>query len=572
MKENVPVWKDTRLEYSVDYDYSLFVRNRCIFFYGEAAHFRKTLNYAAKFCKPWNICVVYLYGQISGGMTALRKYVAKYPKNVIAYCFSEITKAHLDAIEKYRAWRNAGISRGDLLQSGDFTELYKEGREKILRAVNKGSLPSNDILYCKYLEDNDILQAYEDAMRKIREIQFRPAECAANCINADVLSPLEDGLMEAICMIYPYGVESDTEEESYVKMASINRHIRSALNGKTEMGIVFEDSERQISIFDRFTEGASRIVSLIRQYCAGRIERDGRFYIAEIWSIIEAPPYGAYDCNWYMYLFAYGLAPYYKDPYHSMILYTARPSSDVNAVFAIKGKIGCIFELSESQIMFTHALSELFGCRDSVYVTEVLQDARSWCESNVQTPLAWIDDRFLDLLDFDCDKWTKRETVNAHEWILLELTNLKRRIETVDTDFDHAAIECGADPNRVKLFRKWSYMKGGAVGWLHSKEMFQERFDSYMKKDCVCRECGRTIERYEDYITEEITTSGNPTRYHHKALTFTKRDVVGLNKKLLGRCQYEFFCIPCLCTVLDTDSETLFQKKEQFREQGCQLF
>lgn len=571
-KSNRPEWKDTRLEYCVDYHYSLFIRNRCVFFYAEGSRFKRAVNFAAKFCKPNNICVVYVYGQARGGMKVLREYVSKQPKNIIVLCFSDITVDDLDAIGKYREWKKSSIGSGKILPSGELADWYKEERDKVYDAVKAGILSRESGIYLRHLKDDEMFCAYSDARKRIAEIQRHPAECAANCIVASKLSPLEEGLTEAIRTVYPYGVESDTEDESYVKMASINRYIRSAREGNVEMDIVFEDSERQLSIFDRFTEGASRIVSLIREYCAGRIERDGRFYVAEIWQLIEAPPYGAYDCNWYMYLFARGMSEYFEEPYHFILRYIAVPSKDVNFVSILREKEGCVFVVTEQQKDFAEALTELFGGSKTIYITDALTDARTWCEDNVQTPLAWIDERFLDLLDFDCDKWTKRDSVTSYSWVTENLSELKRNINSIDADFDVYMIENGADAARIKLFRRYYYVEKGAVGWLHSKEDFEERVTAYMNIDHVCRECGRPIEKYEDYVVEELKHDGSPTRYKHDKLIFTKKDVVGLNKKLLGRYQYEFFCIPCLCAVLDTTSEELYRKKEQFREQGCQLF
>ena len=50
------------------------------------------------------------------------------------------------------------------------------------------------------------------------------------------------------------------------------------------------------------------------------------------------------------------------------------------------------------------------------------------------------------------------------------------------------------------------------------------------------------------------------------------KDDVGLCKKLLGKKIKQFFCREHLAEVLDTDVETLTEKIEQFKEEGCTLF
>jgi hypothetical protein len=47
---------------------------------------------------------------------------------------------------------------------------------------------------------------------------------------------------------------------------------------------------------------------------------------------------------------------------------------------------------------------------------------------------------------------------------------------------------------------------------------------------------------------------------------------VGLNKKLLGRNIIFFFCMDCLAEYLDTTTDILLEKAEDFKAQGCTLF
>ena len=50
------------------------------------------------------------------------------------------------------------------------------------------------------------------------------------------------------------------------------------------------------------------------------------------------------------------------------------------------------------------------------------------------------------------------------------------------------------------------------------------------------------------------------------------KDEIGLNKKMLGRNTKQFLCLECLSNCLNTDTEILIEKIEQFKEEGCTLF
>lgn len=50
------------------------------------------------------------------------------------------------------------------------------------------------------------------------------------------------------------------------------------------------------------------------------------------------------------------------------------------------------------------------------------------------------------------------------------------------------------------------------------------------------------------------------------------KDDTALCKKMLGKKIKQFFCREHLAEVLDTDVDTLTEKVEQFKEEGCTLF
>lgn len=60
--------------------------------------------------------------------------------------------------------------------------------------------------------------------------------------------------------------------------------------------------------------------------------------------------------------------------------------------------------------------------------------------------------------------------------------------------------------------------------------------------------------------------------YCEKCSAEIVKDVIALNKKLISKYAKEFFCLHCLALYLDTNEESLLEKIEQFKEEGCTLF
>ena len=50
------------------------------------------------------------------------------------------------------------------------------------------------------------------------------------------------------------------------------------------------------------------------------------------------------------------------------------------------------------------------------------------------------------------------------------------------------------------------------------------------------------------------------------------KDDIGANKKLISKNVKKFLCVECLADYLGIDPETLRDKINQFKEEGCVLF
>lgn len=50
------------------------------------------------------------------------------------------------------------------------------------------------------------------------------------------------------------------------------------------------------------------------------------------------------------------------------------------------------------------------------------------------------------------------------------------------------------------------------------------------------------------------------------------KNIIGINKKLLGEKVENFYCMDCLAEYLGVSKQDIIDKIEDFKEQGCKLF
>ncbi|MCI8555503.1 MAG: hypothetical protein HFI85_02905 [Clostridia bacterium] len=50
------------------------------------------------------------------------------------------------------------------------------------------------------------------------------------------------------------------------------------------------------------------------------------------------------------------------------------------------------------------------------------------------------------------------------------------------------------------------------------------------------------------------------------------KNTIGINKKLLGKDIKNYYCMDCLAEYLGVTVQELYDKIEEFKEQGCKLF
>lgn len=50
------------------------------------------------------------------------------------------------------------------------------------------------------------------------------------------------------------------------------------------------------------------------------------------------------------------------------------------------------------------------------------------------------------------------------------------------------------------------------------------------------------------------------------------KDTIGINKKLIDENIESFYCMDCLAEYLEVSVDDLYDKIEEFKEEGCTLF
>lgn len=579
MKRKLVEWRETRPEFTKKRALTLFVRNRYVFFgCASPRKWRAALNFAAEFAEESRICLLYVFGTPRGGISALAKAAASFPGHIVCAVYPDLD-GDLAAIDEYFALCKKLKKEGFVDADNNETAVYSEMREKTYRLVSEHKIPRDNLLYLQLKRERRVIKRYRQALADIAKVQEKPAACVSNFAKRATIVPDEKTLTELARDLFPFGVEADTDDEKAVKITGAKKYINKAIEGDfSQLGIALHGEIEQYSLFDDFTRGATELVEYAKEFCRERLRDKGYFYLAELWSVLEMPPFGAYDCNWYLYLFAVITREFFTEEYRWLLNIVSVSGNDHDPVFALTKRYSTfvIYIEDESSVKLARLVSRLFDIPENLpyykysphkHLDVAINKARSWCE-NVQTPLSWIDDRFRELFTAHESEWCRRGAADKFvTWLEADFDDLYQRIRTIDTDFDNSIIP-KYGKKRVKLWRSHYYVKGGAVSWLHSAKHFTERLVNYMEKSVSCRECGRIISDDKlpgGYDKQVITETG-------EELYFTPKDIIGLNKKFLGRYQNEYFCLDCLCEVLDVTPERLYEKIHFFKEAGCTLF
>ena len=604
MKKTKPVeWKDTRFPFSIEYNYSLFVRNRCVFFYCLAKNVRKMINYAHNFACPSNICVVYVYGAVKS--ETVQKILNEKRWHILLLIVPEISVEDIKTLTEYDKWLDRLKKQGllKIIKQGVPKSKYSNvlvgteyGDEPNELWYNQYNRPEWEYGYKVYTEGIELMEHHSKATESIRNAQCGKLEVLANFPTTDMVDgslEVHDGeLLNIIRKLYPYGVESDTTDEIAVKLLKIKKLVPAALKGEItpdveKLNIHFADSAEQLCFWDTVTAGASECLEFLKKYCSEMLAKKGCFNYTDMWSEFSRPPYGAYECNWYCYIFALAVRDYNTNDYfYGNATYAAKNSGDISCI-DFKYLYGFIFVQNEKQEEFRRLLAKLFDIEEPADTTRLLitQIAMGYVTNNIKwAPLDCIDHRFHEIFVEYGEEYNTPYNYSGHlrawyefgyeekylPWLKENFDDLYVRIRNLDEKFLKALAEKYGQ-KLADFYCEWHTIDRGARGWLHTKSDLERSVKNYMES-VICRECGRPINIFPGFPEGAHVYEASEPGYNGETINFTLKDIIGINKKLLGRNRSDYLCIPCLAEYTEYSEIELGHLVHDFKEQGCELF
>jgi len=592
-------WKDTSFIFSPKYQHSLFVRNRFVFFHAKAANVKKMINFANNFTCTNNICAVYVYGNIN--QAVIKPLIDKCKNQIMLMIVPDINKSDFDILDEYEKWLIKLKSQAQL-------EIVSEGKKKsgysnIFVGREYGRKPSKkwfieyeknkDAVNQKFIEPCwlesyeygiKLMDDYQAIIKKINESAYGKLAIIANFNTQSEISGRfethSEELNEIAKQVFPYGVEADTKNESAVKVALIKKLKTAAYQNDSSVAKLIDmklsQTTQQVCFWNEFSIGASEALEKLKSYMSDGIKNKGYFSISEAWLILSKLPFGAYSCNWYEYIFALALKDYHDSKYFYGWGISSQRINPIGTPFA---KMGTVFIQTEEQKRFRKIIIKLFDIKKpSETVQSLIYQAITWVGDNIQyVPVHAIDERLKDLLFIhggnvpnerlkDCKDtyWYQFGYENQFDFIRNNFDFYYSELRQADTKFKKWLSDTyGA--RKAELYCKYYYVKGGAFSWLYKKSDMEERVKKYMES-IICRECGKVMDAFPYQGTRKIHSAKSD--YYD----FSLKDIIGINKKLLGRYQEEYFCIPCLCNYLNETEEHLYEMIHDFKETGCTLF
>lgn len=556
-KKQTAEWKPTAEPWVIDRAYPLFVKNRCVFTHQRSRKWKSGVNFASCFATDARISVLYLYGPTNDDR--LQNAVDAQDGHLIVF----VLPVDPDDLAAWDDWKNEEKKIG---ASGNTKEALQAEIDKTLALLPE---EENGTFVRERRKHIAIIEAGEAAEARIASAQNAEAKVVSNFLpQQSVCGDHSDFLLGVIRREYPLGVEANAPSEAGAKMLLMKQLVRDAASHSESTAVrncVGQMENVQLSLFAPPPDGPEQFCRELSEWCGNKMRDSGCFSIADFFDLIAKPPYGYYPCNYYAYIVARALSPYAKDPYLVYRGVAAFSFSDTNAEDFLRAPAGIVFFESAKQSEIRASIYEIFKIDgekpyNNIHA-EIVRAAIEYCGNNVHTPLSCADARWGEIFRSDGKLWCNRNFAEKYHGFLTDVPARKREVQTIDHIFD------GQYPaGKLRLFYRFYHVKGGAVGWAWDGDDFRKRLEEYMATT-VCRECGRPLrDPQKRYAADTYQASDG------HVLRFTEKSTIGLNKKLLGRYQEEYFCIKCLCEVLDTTPEDLKEKEQRFKEQGCALF
>lgn len=578
------VWRDTNIyPFAIQYEYPMYVDSRCLFFWATTLKsWKAIINLAAELAVGNKISVVYLYGD--GDAELVKKHIDKLgnPRLIVLwadYIAKERLTAIKTAIAEIGTLRKWGLILGEEPEARDiFDNDYEQNIRRVAANPDEHiSVIQSGRAEAEAIKQETLQRGYKQLMNITPLADYYASATAEGHISY---------LKRMIKNIYPFGAEADTTEDYAYKVLHFERLCRDGMGGDykraDKLGVRYREGASggmQMSLFDDTSLGIRAFVDEFRRICDRGIAENGFTLLADVVRQMMSPPYGMYECNYYGLCVGIALQKYRKGYYIGELLtsgyseYADIPKAVTYTVqnLAIKRLMPFyIYTQTEKQIQLAKRLRETFPPDyDAHNGTECVQSSltyvRSWITKHVHyDSIQRAEPKLFEMTSLWAPCVYSKKTEEYAEWLTTETAErVKTELEQADDKFFEMLAEKYGRAD-AELYRKSQYVKDGGIGWTSTTEYVDGRVEWYMKQ-LRCRECGAILQK-EYQVHENDDFSGG------RIEKLTQQNIINLNKKMLGRYQKEYFCPRCLCEVLDTTEWGLYEKIQDFKQQGCELF
>ena len=599
MNKKDKIYNSGKFDWCIDIDYPITITNRCVFFYGMADKYRKVLNDAEYFSQDNNICVVFLYGNCNDDSIE-RELSKKLDSHIIVIHYD--SKLFDDGVKVISEWRKV-LEKEKMIGGLNSTEtdISDQRISEIQKHLSVQS-DSEDIKSFQLMEFKrlDKRKEYKHTLELLELAQKTDVYTWLDTITVSgqvyrtkgVFDNFIKNLTGSVLSLFAYGIEAETDEPYAYKSIAIKRIVTSIESGNFSSGKLNIDLNNLDSSSYGFVQAGT-------QFIKDKLNSDGFFEWQELIQYLSKPPYGfQYDNNYYAYLLAMIIYPYKQFYYlrlNGCVEYTSlnllylvkeyRADLGKNEEQKFRNKI-MIYKPSKRYFTVIKMINDLSENKE---LCETIMDAVSrlfyrlqqekknkvrtfpFCMANpeydliVHNQFDWYEHKALT--DYG---WFRPEQVNDVYFSLKENEqNNQRYMNEGDSFVKEKLLNQYSEEQVDWLVKYWSENMSETSVWCYNRKWCKGEIENFMNaydSGKVCRECGKFIVNRDrdDYIVK-VNDSVAIQR-----LTF--KEIVGLNQKLIDRNMTKFYCLSCLAELIECTESDLYEKVQEFKEEGCELF
>ncbi|MDE7158122.1 MAG: hypothetical protein K2N74_00955, partial [Clostridiales bacterium] len=295
-KKKQAEWRDTNDKpYYVSYKFPISITNRCWIFWANLRKgWKKILNLSSALAERNRISIVFLYGEIKS--ETLTNHLAKLNNpQLIVLRADYVTNEAIELIDNSEEWLK-GLQKNGGRRKGEDGEFLFDVSDAFLKYLLTDTMLNEN--YNKFLRAKELIEQIKNDVETkgysvLGQVSSKHVRGNSESITDDLLGISKE--------IYPYGVESESENEFAYKRVAIPRLIEAGLAGQTENDLVGKlklrllnnSTDTQLSLFG-YSASANAFIDHIHEYCDKALREQGYFNTWELAYELTKAPYGMY--------------------------------------------------------------------------------------------------------------------------------------------------------------------------------------------------------------------------------------------------------------------------------------